>query len=202
MRYSGFNTEKHDIDTVAELIFTTDIELSSFIFGGDRDRAVSKIKRLIQIKGSCYAAENIHVADRYRQVLGVIVACSARGTSGSSEQRSLLSVMNAREKAKFIFLVMPLLEILIPEKLKPGELYISNLSVKKEHRSQGVGSFLLTKITEDARREGFSRLWLYASADNAGAIKLYEKTGFEVRLRRSVRLPGFKSAVYRMELVL
>ena len=194
--YAKFSSSKHDIDTVSRLIIETDTELSELFFGSDRNKAVHKVKRLISM------GRNSYVACHDSQVLGIVVAYSRDDKVDWPELRTLLGVMDICEKAKFIFLIIPLIEIIMPEDLVPGDLYISNVVVGGEYRRQGVGSFLLDKVKEQVGRGGFKRLWLYVSYDNEIAIKLYEKMGFRVCRKRKLHLPWLKVETYKMELVL
>jgi ribosomal protein S18 acetylase RimI-like enzyme len=200
--YSRFDSSKHDLDTVSGLILDTDIELSAFVFGRDRDRAVGKVKRLISMGRNSYGHENIYVACNGKRILGLAVAYSCEDRADWQEARAFLGVMNACEKMKFILFVVPLLEVVMPGDLMPGDFYISNIVVGSEHRGQGVGSFLLDTLKEQAKREGFKRLWLYVSHDNGVAIRLYEKMGFRVGRKRKLWLPFPRIATYKMELVL
>ncbi|MFO7773011.1 MAG: N-acetyltransferase [Dehalococcoidia bacterium] len=186
---------------MSELIVDTDTELSELFFGGDRDRAVRKVKRLISMGRNSYGHENIHVASHDSQVLGVVVAYSHEDKANWSQLRAFLRVMNICDKMRFILLGIPLTEIIMPEDLKPGDIYISNVVVGREYRGRGIGSFLLEKLKEQASYAGFRRLWLYVSHDNEIAIKLYEKMGFRVCRKRKLWLPWLKIETYKMELV-
>lgn len=60
------------------------------------------------------------------------------------------------------------------------------ISVRKDWRDQGVGTALMTRAIEWARRkEGVSRIELEVFTDNARAIHLYQRMGFTAEgLRR------------------
>jgi len=66
------------------------------------------------------------------------------------------------------------------------------VSVAKGQRGQGVGSALLTAMTQWARLSGVRRIELKVYARNEGAIRLYRRFGFEVegRRRRAVYQDG------------
>jgi len=53
------------------------------------------------------------------------------------------------------------------------------MGVLKEFRGKGVGSALLSSVTEAAIHAGFTRLELEVFANNVAAVTLYEKHGFE-----------------------
>ncbi len=65
------------------------------------------------------------------------------------------------------------------------EAEILNLAVLPEARRQGIGSRLILKVLEEARRAGARRAWLEVRASNAAAVRFYEHHGFRLRgLRR------------------
>jgi RimJ/RimL family protein N-acetyltransferase len=55
----------------------------------------------------------------------------------------------------------------------------------QDYHGQGLGTFLTHVILQEAKSKGFHRVGLEVVADNAGAIKMYERAGFvyEGRLR-------------------
>jgi ribosomal protein S18 acetylase RimI-like enzyme len=66
--------------------------------------------------------------------------------------------------------------------------YIRNLVVAPAARGAGVGAALLTAAARQLRERGVTDAWhLYVKADNAGAIRLYERFGMRVE-HRSVAL--------------
>ncbi len=62
--------------------------------------------------------------------------------------------------------------------VEAGDAYISRVAVDGARRGQGVGKRLLQAMLVALRDEGFSRVRLDVSDDNAVAISLYESAGF------------------------
>jgi ribosomal-protein-alanine N-acetyltransferase len=60
------------------------------------------------------------------------------------------------------------------------ELHINTLAVHPELRRQGLASLLLTHVIEDAVRRGADKATLEVRRSNEGALKLYQRFGFEV----------------------
>ncbi len=52
---------------------------------------------------------------------------------------------------------------------------IARLAVIAEYRGQGVGSAMLTRLVEEARKKGFSQVFLHAQTH---ALNFYKKFGF------------------------
>ena len=56
--------------------------------------------------------------------------------------------------------------------------YIQTLEVAPQMRGAGVGGELLRRIEGSARKEGAAEIWLHVDAENAAAIRLYERHGY------------------------
>jgi len=52
------------------------------------------------------------------------------------------------------------------------------LGVKKDCRRGGIGSKLLNKFMEEAKKRSAHKVWLFTSPNLHSAIRLYVKTGF------------------------
>ena len=57
---------------------------------------------------------------------------------------------------------------------------IQNLGIVPEHRGLGLGTALLLKALRGFRHAGLTRAFLEVTAENKGAIRLYERVGFSV----------------------
>ena len=60
-----------------------------------------------------------------------------------------------------------------------GEAHITNVAVHPAHRGRGVGGGLLRAMLDDAASVGATAATLETRTDNAPAIRLYERFGFE-----------------------
>jgi ribosomal protein S18 acetylase RimI-like enzyme len=77
------------------------------------------------------------------------------------------------------------------EALAIGTWYLMIVSVFPEHRGKGLGTALLAKAEELARRSGAREMSLLVESANAGALKLYLRYGFRERARRPyLSFPG------------
>jgi GNAT superfamily N-acetyltransferase len=57
-------------------------------------------------------------------------------------------------------------------------LELETLSVTPQARGRGVGAALLARVREIRDAEGYDDIWLTAVAQNAGALRFYEREGF------------------------
>lgn len=60
-------------------------------------------------------------------------------------------------------------------------LYIDDLCVDEMSRGQHIGQLLYEYTLDYARQNGFYNVTLNVWADNAGAVKFYEKLGLKVQ---------------------
>ena len=66
-------------------------------------------------------------------------------------------------------------------------VYVSEVHVSEKCRGQGMGHLLLCAVEAEAREMGVPALYIHTEADNAGAIRLYEREGYcmeRVQLRK------------------
>ncbi|ANZ61427.1 GNAT family N-acetyltransferase [Secundilactobacillus paracollinoides] len=66
------------------------------------------------------------------------------------------------------------------------EWYLDSIAVSPDFQGHGVGSQLLKALPAYAQRDGESVMGLIVDFENPGAMKLYERAGFEVVGRRQV----------------
>ena len=59
-------------------------------------------------------------------------------------------------------------------------LFICDITVRPEARGKGCGTFMLSWLEDEARRLGQKEISLHVFGHNPGAIKLYERTGYEI----------------------
>jgi len=84
-------------------------------------------------------------------------------------------------------------------KLVAGDYYISNIAVYPEFRGCGLGTSLLKKMEEEAVERGCKMIVLDVEADNRGAIRLYQKLGYNAGERSSVvKIKGKSFEFFRM----
>ncbi len=62
----------------------------------------------------------------------------------------------------------------------PGEWYLDSLAVSPDHQGKGIGRQLLRALPVYAQRDRQSVIGLNVDFENPGAMKLYERMGYEV----------------------
>jgi [ribosomal protein S18]-alanine N-acetyltransferase len=61
--------------------------------------------------------------------------------------------------------------------------YIQTLEVAPERRVSGVGRELMLRVEGSAQAAGAHQIWLHVDAENANAIRLYERHGYHFEER-------------------
>jgi ribosomal protein S18 acetylase RimI-like enzyme len=85
-------------------------------------------------------------------------------------------------------LIRPLVEL---ESCAPGSWYVNALAAFPEYRNRGLGTFLLAEADRITRASGAKSVSLIVAEENAGAMRLYQRTGYrEAARRRLVPFPG------------
>jgi ribosomal-protein-alanine N-acetyltransferase len=64
------------------------------------------------------------------------------------------------------------------------EIHINNVAIRPTLRGQGMGSHLMHRVFDEARRLGARRATLEVRRSNEGARRLYERLGFYVAGKR------------------
>lgn len=54
------------------------------------------------------------------------------------------------------------------------------ISLYPEYRGKGIGTILMKKMLDLLQKDGYRQVSLSVQKENAGAIRLYQKTGFEM----------------------
>jgi len=65
-----------------------------------------------------------------------------------------------------------------------GEFHINNFAVRPAYRRRGIGTALLQRVLQEARRRHASAAFLEVRSTNHAAQTLYEKSGFKAVARR------------------
>ena len=96
--------------------------------------------------------------------------------------------------------------------VRDGECEVTSLDSLRE--GQGIGSKLLEKVIEEARRRGCKRLFLITTDDNLSALGFYQKRGFQIaaiyrgavnesrKIKPGIPLVGFNNIPVRDEVEL
>ena len=111
-------------------------------------------------------------------------------------KQDFTSIYNQLLKTETIFVVENEREIIATYRLIPKTdrqahtIYLGSFTIKKDFQGKGFGKKILEYIKAYASERHKIRIELTVDINNAGAIALYKKTGFEVEglIKKSYRL--------------
>ena len=95
------------------------------------------------------------------------------------------------------------LMLLVDDGVGPDEFVVDSLAVDPSYRGMGVGTTLMRRAEEKARSMGKRKMSLWVIGENEGAIRLYERLGYETTKTLQgflVRLAAESAEVRRMEM--
>jgi ribosomal protein S18 acetylase RimI-like enzyme len=175
-----------DADAAARLILELPGGLTDIFGPGDVALRVARASFVAE--RSVLGFRHALVARLAGEAVGLVVR--VRGAEWPSLRvRTGLTILRAAGPAR-VFVVVRRgrrQDALIPP-VAPDRLYVPALAVAPAHRGQGVGTELLRAVlAEAARGPGIRAVALDVAADNAGAVALYRRHGFEVVEERRVR---------------
>lgn len=133
-------------------------------------------RRRAQREEGGFSYRNTYVAVGEDQIMGAITAYAQPDT--------IDPVDPAVTPAMFV----PILEL---EGLAPGSWYINVLAVFPPFRNLGLGSVLVRAAEQHARDAGKRTVSIIASDGNPGAVRLYERLGYQVRATRTMIKDGW-----------
>ena len=110
----------------------------------------------------------------YRNVL---LACEAGEVAAMIlAYRLPAAADNDEDPRAFPLFAQPLVEL---EQCVPESFYINMLAAYPDYRGQGAGSALLTECDRQAQAAGCELISIEVFASNTGALRLYQRHGFE-----------------------
>ena len=184
MQFTKLDNNKHDLNKVAELIFETEPELFSLLFGKNKLKALSRIIRVVKTGNTSFGYNNIYLALKEEQILGLTIIYKGDEVDKNTEIRNISDALDFIGLMRLYILEKILLNKLLTRNLDKKELYISNLCVDKNNRKRGIGIFLLKNIINQAQLKNCKTIVLDVSNENIVAVELYKKYGFNISKER------------------
>jgi len=184
MQFTKLDINKHDLNKVAELIFETEPELFSLLFGKNKLKALSRIIRVVKTGNTSFGYNNIYLALKEEQILGLTIIYKGDEFDKNTEIRNISDALDFIGLMRLYILEKILLNKLLTRNLDKKELYISNLCVDKNNRKRGIGIFLLKNIINQAQLKNCKTIVLDVSNENIVAVELYKKYEFNISKER------------------
>jgi len=192
VKLESYDPEKHDQDLLAELIFKSDEQMNTLTYGTN---AVEVIKALLTIPESYFVPDLMKVALADNDLVGVVVyfPVSRLKEIDNTAGKGFMKAMGILSFFKKMPLYMKMDRMLGGELDEDG-LYIHTICVDSRKRGQGIGSEIIDLIAEENEK-----MYLYVNMKNDGAIRFYERNGFEKKNLGTMRHKGETHGEYLME---
>ena len=164
-----------NMEEIAKLLYDTDPYIYPFWFNDDINEAVKVLVREMQKPGFIYHYENCYVAYDFEKNKIVGVVCAIDPTTDLDYDYSKLKSVNDHYK----FTIEHYVEEIIEEVQKKKYMYLVNVSVDVEYRSNNIGKRMLTYFIEQMHEAGFDEIGFDCLMHNLPAKNLYHSLGFK-----------------------
>ncbi len=179
----NYDPNKHEKLTISELIFQSDKEMNSLVYG---KKPIDVITKLLELGDNYFSSENTYIAVSEGKIVGVIVGFPV---DKKSEMDKISGKAFAKAKGIFTLLSkMPLywkMSKIITGEMEKDGYYIHTISVKPEYQGRGIGTHMIEMMSEE-----YGKLYLHVNSKNSRTITFYNKNGFEEKFRGKVKHKG------------
>lgn len=164
-----------NMEDIAGLIYDTDPYIYPFWFNDSKEEAIKALVPKIQEPGFIYNYENCYVAFDLTTQRIVALVCAIDPTTDLNYDYSALRNVNDRYR----FTIDNYIKILIDEVLEKKYMYLVNVSVNVNYRSNKIGKRMLQYFIEQMHEAGFDEIGFDCLMHNLRAKNLYHSLGFK-----------------------
>jgi ribosomal protein S18 acetylase RimI-like enzyme len=167
-------------EQAGELLMDTLYGFGTYMTGlGSRERGIKALSDYFRLPGNRFSYQYSYIATVDEETAGLLLIFPGSMFTKLSNimLRQMLKVYSFGEILETIRRSVVLRD---EEEVQKDELYIAHLSVFPKFQRRGIGQALLDFAEKKALESGIRKLSLMAESENAGAIRLYRKFGFQV----------------------
>jgi len=189
----------HQITEVASrLLYLTMGRLADYWMGLDNSRIAQQVLcRLFRARQNLFSYQFAEYAEVASQPAGLVLSYPARSMK-DLEIRTVLRFLGAAGIAASVRMVVRSYPLQSIAEAAPDEYFLAHIAVLPEFESRGLGQQLLRRAEAKASEAGLPKITLTVDADNARAISLYTRAGFQITstttlesLRRRFQYHGY-----------
>ena len=202
MKFVELDPSKHDLNKVSKLIYETELSVFRPLLGKNKKIAIENITGLILLDNNIFTYENIHVAiNSDNTILGILVSCSGDDRNLLGNLKDYSKILNFYDFIKFM-VKGTVIGALLTANVAVDEYYLSNIATDHMLRGQGIGTYILENAIQLAKDQDASKAILNVTFKNKGALRLYQRFGFEVSGENNPQLLFKNQGTYNMEYIL
>ncbi len=162
------------------------------------DNVLEVMENLFRYPGNIFSFEHSYFVEMEKKIAGMVLGYTWKERDQEELNTGFLLFKylgwDILTRVPYLLRVQSILG-----KLVAGDYYISNIAVYPEFRGCGLGTSLLKKMEEEAVERGCKMIVLDVEADNRGAIRLYQKLGYNAGEGSSVvKIKGKSFEFFRM----
>ena len=223
MIFEEFDPNIHDYHKVAGLMYSVDFRTYLEVFN-TKENAILAFEDLLLIEedhkkqnqtnfkmyiilepsgfGDLNDAntENDSIDNSINNIIGILEIVEGKKSSLFSEIIYLFRKMKLSYALKFAYIFF--LDSLVLSNFNENDLYLAEIAIDESQRGKGLGTKIIKKVIEKAKKKGFKRVVLDSDLRNTGATKLYESIGFRKFNEKSPRLFKKERGMNNMEYIL
>jgi len=162
-----------------QLIYFTMGKVADYLFGADdADRARTVFARLFRSKSNYLGYQLADVVTRSERPVALVTAASWR-TLQSLEIPTAYQLARAGGVSGLVRMLIRSRPFMNIKEAEDDEYFVAHLAVLPDFEGQGLGRLLLSHAENRARQAGFGKIALTVDVDNARAVSLYRRSGFQ-----------------------
>ena len=180
-----------DAEDFSQLALLTGPELLPALFGSESN-VRNVMKGSFQRVRNAFSYEHSHFIEANGEIAGMALAFTY-DQMRREQLRSLLFILRYL-KLSFLTQIIYLYrssQILV--QIAEGDSYLAHIAAYPRFRSLGFGTKLLEVVEEEARAAGSKGMVIDVETYNTGAIRFYERLGYNIELKSPILKIGDKS---------
>ena len=140
MEFIKFDIKKHDLDKVSELIFETEPELQSLLFGKNKEKALSRIKKVVLAGNNSLGHDYTYIAIEKNQIFGLTIFFKGNEINKKTESELFFKALDFFGIIRALFIEKILINRLLTKRFEKKDLYVANVCVDKVEGKE-LGNF-------------------------------------------------------------
>ncbi|MFH1184017.1 MAG: GNAT family N-acetyltransferase [Chloroflexota bacterium] len=182
----------------SQLLYLTLGRLADYWMGVDNSQIARHVLfRLFRARQNLFSHQFAEYAHVSGQPAGLELSYPARAMK-ALEIRTVLRFLGVAGIAASVRMVVRSYPLQSITEAAPDEYFLAHIAVLPEFEGRGLGQQLLRRAEDQAREAGLPKITLMVDADNARAISLYSRAGFQITstialesLRRRFQYRGY-----------